>query len=150
MLGVIACLRPCVLGGLARLRLTCLACLCAYVLSCLRGRVFNLLACLRAWCACLLTCLNSARAYVLTHLACLLVLCPYVLTCLTCLMSSNILRACVFTCFFDIVCSIFLRLKSWFQRFLYRKCSFYSERYLELTSTPMKKLFAKKVTAKSR
>ena len=121
----------------------------------LHGGVLTCLACLAYSCTCILACLvclharllACSRTYVFTCLACMLVLYPYLLTCLTCLLRSNIL---LLACFFDIVCFIFFifeKLNS--KKVLYRKISFYLEKYLGLTWTSMKKFFAKKLTGKS-
>ena len=108
VLGVLACSRA--------FMLTCSAILCAYVLDvlvCSRACMLSVLGmlaclvCLRAWLAYVLTCLVCPRNYVFACLACLLALCPYMLTCLTYLLYSNILRAYVLACFFDIICPIF-------------------------------------------
>ena len=118
MLACFKCLRAwhaCVLTCFCALRanvLASLAYLHAYVLG-----VLPFLACLQVLVFGVLT------WYVMPHLACLLVFCPSAHIYFTCLLCSNILRAYVIACFFDVVCPIFFTLEK-----LNCEISFYSEK----------------------
>ena len=110
-----------------------LACFRAGVLECLRVRVFRFFACINVWWLPFYMFGMSWRALKSYMLA--------VLKYSTCLRACGLLS--------QRLSYFFLHLEVKFQKFLYRKTSFYSE-YLEPTWTSMKEFFArKKLTTKS-
>ena len=108
----------------------------------LLNHVFGMLACLHSRCTCVLTCSRARRACVLVCLTCSCIWRAHVLTC------SHVLHACcaqISYVFLWHCLSYFLYIwKVKFQQFLYRKISFYLEKYLKPTWTSMKEFFAKK------
>ena len=133
--------------GLLNRVLDVLVCLCAHVfgvLPCFHARMLACLMCLHAWRVSMHSCwrVHVLTCYVFSMLACFVFLRAHMFYMLAVFKYLTCLRACVLLWH---PLSYFLYIwKVNFQKSLYRKISFYSEKYLEPTWASMKEFFAKK------